>query len=408
MLSVADAQKIVLGQVSPLPPRAAFLEVHVLGRVLAEDVVSDIDAPPFTKAMMDGYAVRAVDLAGGVGQLTVVDEITAGRTPTRAIGTGEAARIMTGAPLPVGADSVVMIERTQVGGATAVRIDDRALQPGQHVMPRGQEMRRGDVVLRAGTRIRPQEMGVLATVGRTRLLLRRPPVVAVLATGDEVVDPSTTPGPSQIRNSNGPMLCAQIARAGATPVSLGIVGDRLDALRQRIATGLENDVLILAGGVSAGKLDLVPRALEELGVRPSFHKVAMKPGKPAFFGVKPRDDGEGPRLVFGLPGNPVSAMVCFELFVRPALRALMALSPGPRFVQATLAEDFSHRTDRPTYRPAQLQASGTGWCVRPVPWFGSPDLRGVSDANAFVVLPEGEHRHRAGELLPVLCVEEFD
>ncbi len=168
-------------------------------------------------------------------------------------------------------------------------------------------------------------------------------------------------------------------------------------------------MLILAGGVSAGKLDLVPQALAELGVQALFHKVRMKPGKPVLFGIKPRESGEGPpRLVFGLPGNPVSALVCFELFARPALRALMALPPEPRFVQATLTGDFDHRTDRPTYRPARLHAAGTGWQVTPVPWFGSPDLRGVTESNAFVVLPEGEHRHRAGELLPVLCVEEIE
>jgi molybdopterin molybdotransferase len=172
---------------------------------------------------------------------------------------------------------------------------------------------------------------------------------------------------------------------------------------------LRDDVLILAGGVSAGKLDLVPQALAELGVRPLFHRVAMKPGKPILFGVAPQAGATGPpRLVFGLPGNPVSSMVCFELFVRPALRGLMALPPGPRMVRATLTEDFAHRTDRPTYHPARLRAESTGWAVQPVPWIGSPDLRGVGQANAFVVLPEGDHTHRAGEVFPVLCVEEVE
>jgi molybdopterin molybdotransferase len=407
MLPVADAQKIVLEQARPLPAVSASLDVAALGHVLAEDVTSDLDMPPFTKAMMDGYAVRAADLSAGTGQLTVVDEITAGRAPSRAIGAGQAARIMTGAPLPEGADAVVMVERSRLLDDRQVRIEDAELRPGANVLARGREMRGGEVVLRSGTRLRPQEFGLLATVGRTAARVVPAPRVSILATGDELVESSARPAISQIRNGNGPMLLAQAARAGAIPRSLGIAADRLDVLHARIADGLRDDVLILAGGVSAGKLDLVPQALSELRVRALFHKVRMKPGKPVLFGILPRADSDGPpRLVFGLPGNPVSALVCFELFVRPALRALMALPPGPRVVQASVIEDFENRTDRPTYRPARLSATGTGWQVQPVPWFGSPDLRGVTDSNAFVVLPEGEHRHRAGEILPVLCVED--
>jgi molybdopterin molybdotransferase len=407
MLSVADAQKIVLDAAGPLAPVTVRLDAAVLGLVLAEDVVSDLDMPPFTKAMMDGYALRSADLPGGVGDLDVVDEITAGKTPSRALSAGQAARIMTGAPLPEGADAVVMVERTRTVGNSQVHIEDSELRAGMNALPRGREMRRGEVVIRSGARLRPQEFGVLATVGRTEARVHPAPRVAILATGDELVEPSQLPGPGQIRNGNGPMLQAQAARTGAVPRSLGIAADRLDVLRSHIADGLRDDVLILAGGVSAGKLDLVPQALAEVGVRALFHKVRMKPGKPVLFGMQPREDGP-PRLVFGLPGNPVSALVCFELFARPALRALMALPPGPRFVQATLALDFDHRTDRPTYRAARLHAEGTGWQVQPVPWFGSPDLRGLTEANAFVVLPEGEHRHRAGEILPVMCVEDMD
>ena len=406
MLTVADAQKCVLDQVRPLSPVTARLDRSALGLVITEDVVSDLDMPPFAKALMDGYAVRAVDLPGGTGQLSVIEEITAGKTPTMVVGQGQAARIMTGAPLPNGADTVVMIERTQIAKAATVRIEDPSLKPGQNVLPRGQEMRRGEAVLTAGTRLRPQEFGLLAALGRAAISVHPAPQVAILSTGDEIVEPSAMPGPGQIRNSNGPMLVAQVTRSGGVPRYVGIASDHGESLRPLIAEGLRHDVLILAGGVSAGKLDLVPQALAEVGVRPLFHKVAMKPGKPLLFGIQPRLDLDGPpRLVFGLPGNPVSAMVCFELFVRPALRALMALPPGPCFVQAKLSEDFAYRTDRPTYYPAQLQSSGT---VRPVPWFGSPDLRGVAAANAFVVFPEGDHQHRAGQQFPVLCVEERD
>jgi molybdopterin molybdotransferase len=407
MLRVADAQEIVLEQVKPLPPVATPLDAAALGLVLAEDVASDLDMPPFTKALMDGYALRSDDLRGGARRLAVVEEITAGSTPRQPLGPGQSARIMTGAPLPEGADAVVMIERTRPLDGGQVQIDDANVRPGQNVLPRGREMRRGEVVLTAGPRLRPQEFGLLATVGRSTVLAHPAPRVAVLATGDELVEPTAIPGPSQIRNSNGPMLVAQVRRAGAVPHSLGIARDQLEVLRSQMAVGLGNDVLILAGGVSAGKLDLVPQALEGLGVHALFHKVTMKPGKPILFGVKPRDEGHGPpRLVFGLPGNPVGALVGFELFVRPALAALMALPPGPHFVQAAVVEDFEHRSDRPTYRPARLRASGTGWQVQPVAWFGSADLRGVTEANAFVVLPEGEHRYRTGDMLPVLCIEE--
>jgi molybdopterin molybdotransferase len=193
------------------------------------------------------------------------------------------------------------------------------------------------------------------------------------------------------------MLAAQVAQAGGVPRPLGIAPDRADRLRELVAEGLRAPVLILSGGVSAGKLDLVPGVLEELGVTAHFHKVELKPGKPVLFGTR---DG---RLVFGLPGNPVSSLVCFELFVRPALRRMGGhAEPGPRLVRAALAEDFAYRTDRPTYHPARLEAGEQGWRVRAVPWFGSPDLRGLTRANAFVLFPAGDHRHRAGEVFQVL------
>ncbi len=408
MISVGEAQQCVLERARPLPPVPVRLDASALGLVLAEDVAADLDVPPFAKAMMDGYAVRTADLPGGVGRLTVTGEITAGRTPDRPVSAGEAVRIMTGAPLPDGADAVVMIEHTRPDGA-GVQIAEAALRPGLHVMPRGKEMRRGEIVLQTGARIRPQELGLLATVGRAEVRAHPAPRVAVLSTGDEVVEAPATPGPGQIRNGNGPMLLGQACRAGGVPRYLGIARDRIEELRSRVADGLRDDVLILSGGVSAGDLDLVPQALAEQGVQALFHRVAMKPGKPVLFGIKPREDGDNrPRLVFGLPGNPVSSMVCFELFVRPAIRVLMGLPPGPRLRQAALAGDFHHRSDRPTYYPARLRTSGAGWRAEPVPWFGSPDLRAVTAANAFIVLAAGEHTYRAGDTLNVLCVEELE
>ncbi|MBI2807393.1 MAG: molybdopterin molybdotransferase MoeA [Planctomycetes bacterium] len=413
MQSVAQALEIVLQNAKPLPARTAPLTTSVLGLVLAEDIASDLDMPPFDKAMMDGFALRVSDLRNGQAELVIIEEIPAGRTPTRAVGAGQASRIMTGAPIPQGADAVVMIECCETLANQKVRVNEPRARPRLNILDRAKEMRVGEIVLRAGTRLRPQEFGLLAAVGRTTARVQPAPRVAILSTGDEIVEPSITPGLGQIRNSNGPMLQAQTARAGADPQFLGIARDEPQHLRSLITEGLRRDVLILSGGVSAGKLDLVPGILEELGVRALFHKVAMKPGKPVLFGVLFGRDPMGSAgletsqtLVFGLPGNPVSSMVGFELFVRPALRALMALPPGPGLVQATLTKDHPYRTDRPTYHPARLSwCDDAGWAVEPTAWFGSPDLRGLSPANAFVVLPEGDHVHRAGDRLPVLRVE---
>lgn len=403
MLSVADAQAIVLQHARPLPAEITPLSPAALGLVLAEDVSCDLDMPPYDKSLMDGYAVRSADLPTGEGELSVVEEITAGHMPVRTLNSGEAASIMTGAPLPAGADAVVMKERTESVGATRVRIADRPPRPGQNVLSRGREMRHGEVVLPAGAVLRPQDLGLLATVGRTAARLHPTPEIAVLPTGDEIVEPATRPGLGQIRNSNGPMLAAQVARAGGRPKLLGIARDRLESLRPPIAEGLRSPLMLLSGGVSAGKLDLVPGVLQELGVTPYFHKVEMKPGKPVFFGAR------GSTLVFGLPGNPVSSLVCFELFVRPALRRLRGQADaGPRLVQAALGEDFAYSTDRPTYHPAFLERCETGWWVRPTPWFGSSDLRGLLPANAFVVFPAGDRHHRAGEVFSVLRVDSDD
>jgi molybdopterin molybdotransferase len=399
MLPVAEAQRLVFERVKPLPAGRLPLSHAALGLVLGEDVASDIDSPPFDKSMMDGYAVRAADLTDGTATLAVIEEVSAGKSPTRSVASGQAIRIMTGAPIPDGADVVVPVERSKDLDGNRVLLEGKPA-PGQHILPRGQEMTKGQTVLCAGCRLRPQELGVLAAVGRTSALLHPAPVVAVLPTGDEIVEPPQAPGPAQIRNSNGPMLLAQVRRAGGMPKPLGIARDRLEHLRPLVAEGLEADVLILSGGVSAGKLDLVPGVLAELGVEPVFHKIAMKPGKPLFFGTR------GTTLVFGLPGNPVSSLVCFELFVRPAIERLLALpEPGPHWVQAVLQADFPYRTDRPTYHPAHLWSEGTAWQARIVPWGGSPDLRGLTAATAFALLPAGDHVHRAGAALPVLKVE---
>ncbi len=397
MHSVAQATEIVFRHATPLPPQICKLSESV-NLVLAEDIASDLDMPPFDKSQMDGFAVRSADLIAG-SNWAVIEEVMAGQMPRRVVGTRQATRLMTGAPIPEGADTVIPVERSRAAGDAQIEIADIPKhRAGQHIMRRGQEMRRGEVVLSAGTTIGPTELGVLATVGRATLHAFPRPSVAVLCTGDELVAAPAVPGPGQIRNGNGPALLGQVQRAGATARDLGIARDRPDSLTDGIRRGLTADVLLLSGGVSAGKLDLVPGVLQELGVQAHFHKVEMKPGKPVFFGTYER------RLVFGLPGNPVSAALCFELFVRPALCRLAGHSAATAdVIEAALVEDFTYRSDRPTYHPARLEEPAQdGWKVRAVPWQGSADMRSLLRANAFVLLPAAQEHHCAGERYQVL------
>jgi molybdopterin molybdotransferase len=389
MLDVAEARRIILSFAATLPPEPTPVAA-ALGRVLAEAVVSDLDMPPFDKALMDGYALRSADQ----GERLVIEEVGAGRMPTKAVGPGQATRIMTGAPIPDGADAVVPHEKTtQDGDRVTPTVPPK---PGQSILHRASEYATGKQVLAAGAVIRPQEIGVLASVGRTEVRAVRPPRVAVIATGDELVEPPARPGPGQLRNSNAPMLVAQALRSGAVPANLGIGRDTLDSLVPLIEEGLRADVVVLSGGVSAGKRDLVPEALASLGVTARFHKVSMKPGKPLLFGTRDRT------LVFGLPGNPVASFVCFELFIRPALRRLAGFAePDLPRLDATLAEDFAHDSDRPTYHPARLD----GVTVRPTPWLGSADLGCLLAANALLVLPAGSVRFAKGEPVPTRRLE---
>jgi molybdopterin molybdotransferase len=398
MLEVADARRIVLDNVVLPAPVARPLGSDLLGLTLADSAVSDVDAPPFDKAMMDGFALHAADVAAGA-TLRIVGEVFAGHVATKGVGSGEAMWVATGAGMPEGADAVVMVERTEVIG-DSVRIHEAPFK-GQNVQRRAVEMRRGEVVVPAGAWLRPEEIGLLAMTGHATVRVHPRPAVAMLSTGDEIVPVDSTPGPGQIRNSNGAMLLAQIDRAGGVSINLGIAADDRQALRGKIEHGLElGDILVLSGGVSAGRADFVPSVLAEVGVTALFHKVRLKPGKPLLFGR--RDD----KLVFGLPGNPVSSLVCFELFVRPAIERMSNKLPGPRYVDAVLAEDVTYRTDRPTYHPARLTIEAGRLMVRPVPWLGSPDLRGVASGNAFLVHEPGEHVRRVGDMASVLVVDD--
>jgi molybdopterin molybdotransferase len=397
MTEVPEALATVLDRARPLAADAVALGPAVLGRVLSEDVASDIDSPPYAKSIMDGYAVRSADVQGPA-TLTVIEEVAAGRMPTRAVGPGQAARIMTGAPIPDGADAVVPHEVTVADGP-GVRFT-KAVRAGQFILPRGREMKAGEVVVPAGTVLGPAALGLLAAVGRTAALLHAVARVSILSTGDEVVEADQSPGPGQIRNSNGPMLQALAARAGAHPRYLGIGRDDPAVLARLVRQGLDDgDVLVLSGGVSAGKFDFVPGVLREAGVEAHLHKVRMKPGKPLFFGTR------GDKLVFGLPGNPLSSFVGFELFVRPALRKLAGHAvPGPTFVPVPLTSELVTENDRPTYAPARLEVTPAGLGVRPAPWFGSADLRGFLTADALLQLPAGPVNYGAGTPVPALLL----
>jgi molybdopterin molybdotransferase len=400
MIELPLAMVILEDAVAPFPMERLPLG-ECLGLTLTEAIISGIDSPPFDKALMDGYAVHAADVAMGSARLMVIERITAGQVPQREVTAGTAIQIMTGAPLPVGADAVVKIEETTLTG-DVVEIRSAALVSEQNLIRRGAALRVGETVLEPGTKLTPAQIGVLAELGCARVPVRRAPRIAVLATGDELVPVDQTPGPGQIRNTNEPMLAAQIAACGATVVPLGIARDVREDLAAKIQLGLEYDILVLSGGVSAGKLDLVPSELAAAGVQEVFHKVNMKPGKPVYFGKRGKPGQAGGCAVFGLPGNPVSSMVCFELFVRTAIRRLMGVTHcWPKEQQAVLTEAFRHRSDRPTYHPAELR-----WDerleVRILPWQGSSDLRSTVAANGMAILPVGERMFRPGETIEVV------
>jgi molybdopterin molybdotransferase len=412
MISVDEAIGLVLAHARPSPPRR-LPATEALGLVLAEEIASDVDSPPHEKSLVDGYALSSDDFARGRTGLVVVEQIVAGDVPRRPLGAGETSEIMTGAPLPPGADAVVMLEHVVRADPAAigerndrVRIAEQSVRPGQNVMPRAASFARGQILLRAGHELRPIELGLLAEVGRGEVMVIPRPTVAVLATGNELVPPSCRPGPGQIRNSNTSLLLAAAVRAGALGVDLGISRDEPDALARLLGEALAADVVLVSGGVSAGVLDLVPAVLARLGVEQVFHRVRVRPGKPLWFGVSPASSPAAngvAKLVFGLPGNPVSGLVTFELFVRPALARLAGRSDIVRpTTRARLACDHVHRGDRPTFHPARLEGADGDRTVRPLAWRGSGDLAALVEANALASLAAGDYSLPKGATIDVL------
>lgn len=407
MLSVEDALNVTLAQARlPAPERRPLSRVR--GAILAADIAAQEPLPPFPASTKDGYAVVAAD---GPGDYALIGEVSAGALADFAVEPGTVAYITTGAPLPEGADAVVMIEETERLETDAdpplVRIRQQ-VQTGDDVRPVGVDVKAGQTVLAAGERLDPAEIGLLATAGIVDVPVFPRPKVAVLSTGDELVEPGEPPGPGQIRDSNRAMLLAAIGAVGGEPVDLGISGDTQEALEARVEQGLEQaDILLTSGGVSMGDLDLVKPLLEHAGTV-HYGRVRMKPGKPVTFATA--DVERGRRLVFGLPGNPVSSLVTFYLFVVPALRK-MAGWPDPRLrrVQARLAQPLPLDAFRPEYHRATLSwdadqacfvAASTGSQV-------SSRLLSMRTANALLALPQREGVMAAGEAVDAFLIGEL-
>lgn len=388
LIDVASARAAVLAAAEPLDSEPVALE-HALGRVLAEDAASAEDLPPFDSSAMDGYAV----VSGPAAELPVVDESRAGHPATRALRPGEAMGISTGARVPEGADAVVPVERVEVRDGTVLVPESRA---GAHVRRAGEDVRAGVLVIRAGTPIGPAEAAVLAALGRAEVRCGRRPRVALLVTGDELIAPGRPLGPGQIRDSNLYAMAAQAERAGAATVLREVVPDDPERTRSALARALEDaDVVCVSGGVSVGPHDHVKPALAALEVEEIFWRVALKPGKPTWFGRR------GSTLVFGLPGNPVSAMVTFHLFVRPALRRLAGADPADTRGVAVLDAPVAREAKRDQVLRCRLRVAEDGWHVEPTKEQGSHVLTSMLDAGAFAVVPAGEGRVEAGERVGV-------
>jgi molybdopterin molybdotransferase len=402
MISVEQALELVLQHAGRLTRISEIDASAALGCTLAEDITSDVDSPPHDKALVDGYAICAADLLNAQ-PLRVIERIVAGNVPQQSLEPGTAIQIMTGAPIPAGCAAVVMVEKTTVAKTNDgefVTINDRALRNGMNISRRASSMSAGEVVLQKGTQLRGIEIGLLAEVGRTSVNVYVEPAVAILPTGDEIVPCDEKPPPGKIRNSNSSLLAGLVTQAGGYPVENDIVPDEAATLLAAIRANLDHDIILLSGGVSAGVHDLVPAALAEAGVKQIFHHVNLKPGKPLWFGFFDRGEDDPPCLVFGLPGNPVSGLVCFELFVRPALQKLRGLEPcGLTRQIAILAQDHTHRGDRPAYWPALLDLSNQQ--VTPLAWKGSGDLRTLTKANVLAHFPGGDRIWAAGDEVTV-------
>lgn len=393
-LTFAEARETVLREAQTGRNHPELQETSLedaAGRVLAEDIAADRDTPALARSVRDGYAVRAGDLPG---ELAVIGEVRAGEQFTAEVGPGQAVEIMTGAPIPAGADAVVMVEHTlRLDGR--VRIEGSA-EPQQFINARGCEAKAREVVLRAGTRLDYSGTALLAAFGHTRVKVYRQPEVAIIATGDEIVETDETPRDFQIRNSNARSLAAQVARAGGIPRVMAIARDTVAHTRGIVEQGLRSDMLLLSGGVSAGKHDVVEEALAQCGAEFFFDRVLIQPGQPLVFG-RVRE-----RFFFGLPGNPASTMVTFEVLARAALELLSGQEETALYMPwARLTRAFRHRAGLTRFLPARLSLDGGE--VTPVKWSGSSDVPAITRANAYLVADPDKAEYAPGEWIRVLA-----
>lgn len=402
MLSIDDALNIILENTPFLADKHIAL-AEAEGYFLRRDALSDLDLPPFDRARMDGYALRAVDTesasSGRPARLRAIGEAAAGHAFDGVVGVGEAVRIMTGAPLPSGADAVQKIEVIRLLDSGWIEIEE-PVKPGQFVTPRGIEARAGEVMVRRGERITPSVAAVLASFGCARVTVSRKPRIAVLSTGTELVEVDQKPGPSQIRNSNTYSLAGYARGAGCETVSASLVRDDLDTTRTAITDALkEADVVMLSGGVSMGDYDLVKPALRDLGAKVWVEKVAMHPGKPTVFARL------GEKIIFGLPGNPVSVAVSFHLFARPALLKMQgAREIGLPRVRAYLTRPVKGAPPRRSHQPARLMIRDGRAEADPLKWSGSSDLIAFMGADALIVVPEDCQGLIEGELVELILI----
>ncbi|HEU4478786.1 MAG TPA: gephyrin-like molybdotransferase Glp [Pyrinomonadaceae bacterium] len=400
MIPVAEAIQIVIEQTPTLPPETVSL-ADASGRFLAEDVLADSDLPPFDRSQMDGYAVRAADTENAPVSLRIVGESAAGNGWHQEMNSGEAVRIMTGAPLPAGADSVQQVELTQDLSPELVEIQ-QTVSLGRSIVARGSEVKRGTIVLNAGEQITPAALATLASFGYAQVKVGKRPRVAVLATGSELVAVDQLPGLDQIRDSNNYSIGSYAALAGAQLERLQLTGDDINLLKQQIAEAASrSDVVITSGGVSMGVYDFTKAALKELGCKIFFERVALRPGKPTVFAQLPNGT-----LVFGLPGNPVSVSVTFNLFARAALLRMQgANDPSLHEQRAILARDVKGAAERESYLPAAMRTDDQGHSLaEPLKWGGSSDFVAFTRATALIILAAGPEKHLAGTVVRVVTL----
>ncbi|MBN2108494.1 MAG: molybdopterin molybdotransferase MoeA [Deltaproteobacteria bacterium] len=401
MITVEKALETILAHISALGTERVDIRSS-RGRVLSEDIVSSLTIPPLDNSSMDGYAVRAADVAGAAPghpiTLTVTGDLPAGYIATRALGEGQALRIMTGAPLPEGADTVIMRENTQSQGSQVTIL--QAEKQGTNIRRAGEDIKKGALLFPAGTVVRPAHIGIMASIQRAMVSVYQRPRVAILSTGDELVDIDEALGPGKIISSNSYSLATLVEDAGGTAIMLGIARDTKKALRSRMLEGMHADIILSSGGVSVGDYDFVKDVLQDLGIDMKFWKVLMRPGQPLAFGVI------GGKPAFGLPGNPVSAMVSFEQFVRPAMRKMSGHTKLFRpLIEAVAQEDVPGRPDRKFFVRCRLAQKEGQWHAATTGEQGSGILMSMAEASGLMIIPETVERIRAGDRVRVQVLD---